>query len=176
MTGLPGYPSRLASRVKHEQLPYAGNNSATFLLNNVHVELTTQWEYEAPQGGGDTHTAVAHGTKATVEIRQPSGQKPNLFVTGADPAEHGDLVRALFVKCESLRAKMPGLAVMDLDSEIQILIPEKLRKGHEAHFGAVMEEFVRYFHNPGSVPAWERPNTLAKYFITTKALELAHEK
>jgi hypothetical protein len=56
---------------------------------------------------------------------------------------------------------------------MQVLIPESWRTGHEEHFAAVMDEFVRYFHTPRAVPAWERPNALARYYITTKAVEMA---
>ena len=39
-----------------------------------------------------------------------------------------------------------------------------------------MEEFGRYFQAPRAVPAWERSNALARYFITTQAVELARQK
>ena len=58
-------------------------------------------------------------------------------------------------------------------SRAQILIPESWRTTHEDHFAAVMEEFVRYFHTPRAVPPWERPNALARYYITTQAVEMA---
>ena len=39
-----------------------------------------------------------------------------------------------------------------------------------------MDEYCPYFQTPRAVPNWERPNLLAKYFITTKAVELARQK
>ena len=53
------------------------------------------------------------------------------------------------------------------------MIPDGWRAGHEDHFGAVMEEFVRFFHTPRAIPPWEKPNALARYYITTKAVEMA---
>jgi hypothetical protein len=44
--------------------------------------------------------------------------------------------------------------------------------GHEAHFGQVTEAYFRYLV-AGELPPEEVPNTLAKYFITTRALELS---
>jgi hypothetical protein len=32
---------------------------------------------------------------------------------------------------------------------------------------------MRYFQTPRAVPVWEKPNALARYFITTKAVEMA---
>jgi hypothetical protein len=54
----------------------------------------------------------------------------------------------------------------------EVVIPEHYKEGHEAHFARVMEKFLEYLkdHN---LPAWEVPNMLAKYYTTTKALEVA---
>jgi predicted dehydrogenase len=175
LTALPGYPVELALRVVNGQLYYAGNNTVTFALRGVHVKLTTTWEYEAPPGGGDTHNATAHGTKATVAVRQPAGAQPEVYVAAADPADHAELVERLQEKCASLR-EFRGLSVEDLVTEARVVVPDELRTGHESHFAAVMEEYVRYFNTPRAVAPWERPNTLTKYFITTKAVELARQK
>jgi len=176
VTGLPAYPSQLASHVVNEQLYYAGNNSVTFTLSGVHVKLNVNWEFEAPAGATDTHTSVALGTNAKVEVRQPPGKQPEVFVTATNPADHLELYRRLSAKCELMRGRLPGLEVSDLGAEMQLLVPDAIRSSHEEHFAKVMDEFVRYFHNPRAIPAWERPNTLGKYYITTKAIELARDK
>ncbi len=54
----------------------------------------------------------------------------------------------------------------------QVAIPEKYRTGHEAHFGEVMERFLQYM-KVGKLPDWEVPNMIAKYYTTTKALQIA---
>jgi len=54
----------------------------------------------------------------------------------------------------------------------QVVISEKLREGHEAHFARVMERFLDYLKN-GNLPSWEVPNMIAKYYTTTKGLETA---
>lgn len=176
VTLLANYPAELAARVIEGQLYYAGNNSVSLALRGVHAKLSTVWDFEAPPGGGDTHNAIAHGTKATVAIRQPQGQRPEVFVAAADPAGHAETLNILRIKCDELQSRVPGLAVDDLASEARIVIPDDLRTGHESHFAAVMDEYVRYFNTPRAVPPWERPNALAKYFITTKAVEMAREK
>ena len=176
VTLLAGYPDELASRVVEGQLYYAGNNSATFALRSIHVKLAATWEYEAPAGGSDTHNSIAHGTKSSVAIRQSQGKRPELFVAAVEPAEHAEIVRVLRVKCEELASRFPNLAVDDRGVEARLVIPDDLRTGHESHFASVMDEYVRYFNTPRAVPSWERPNALAKYFITTKAVELARQK
>jgi len=54
----------------------------------------------------------------------------------------------------------------------EILIPESFKEGHESHFARVTEKYLEYLskHN---MPAWEVPNMLAKYYITTEAQKLA---
>jgi predicted dehydrogenase len=176
VTGLQGYPPELASRTVNGQLYYAGNNTVTFTLSGVHVKLSSLWEYDVPPEGKDKHALAALGTQAKVEVRQLPGEQPEVFVTAVNPTDHAELVRRLSAKCELIRGRLPGLAVLDLNTEMQVLIPEKLRTTHEEHFAMVMDEFVRYFHNPRAIPAWERPNTLGKYYITTKAVEMARDK
>ncbi|MDQ3684771.1 MAG: hypothetical protein M3430_04120, partial [Acidobacteriota bacterium] len=48
-------------------------------------------------------------------------------------------------------------------------------EGHEAHFAAVTKQFLSYLKNPKSLPAWERANMMAKYYVTTKAIELSRQ-
>ena len=52
------------------------------------------------------------------------------------------------------------------------MIPSTYKEGHEAHFAKVTEQFLGYLKNK-NMPAREVPDMLAKYYVTTKALELA---
>lgn len=175
VTGRAQFPPELAPRVVGKSLYYAGNNTATFALRGVHVKLTTLWDYEAA-AGGDTHAAVARGTKATVSVRQDRGGSPEVYVAATDPARHSAMVAALRRWCAAVRDDYPGLGVDDYRTEAKVVIPGGLRTGHEDHFGAVVEEFVRYFHAPRTIPPWERANVLTRYFLTTRAVALARQK
>lgn len=172
LTGLAAFPPELRPYLTEGNLYHAGNNSATYTLRGVHVKLETEWEYESTVGG-DTHECVARGTKATISVRQPPGARPELFVAATDPADHAQTVERLRDRCDSLPRDFAGMSILDLGTEAQVLIPDAWRATHEDHFAAVMDEFVRYFHTPRAVPAWERPNALARYYITTKAVEMA---
>ena len=55
-----------------------------------------------------------------------------------------------------------------------MIIPEKYKEGHEAHFGKVTQQFLAYLKNK-NIPSWEVPNMIAKYYTTTQALELARK-
>ena len=56
----------------------------------------------------------------------------------------------------------------------QIAIPQELQAEHEAHFREVMERYLQYL-TKGRLPRWETDYMRAKYYITTKALELARQ-
>lgn len=171
VTRQAGFAPELRSRVVNGQLYYAGNNSVTFALRGVHVRLATAWEFDAP--AGESHQSFARGTRATVSVRQQPSGRSELFVAATNPAERAEVRKKLRDKCDQLQREFVGMSVLDLGAESQIIIPESWRATHEDHFGAVMDEFVRYFHAPRAVPPWERPNALARYYITTKAVEMA---
>ena len=78
-------------------------------------------------------------------------------------------------KIKALQAEYPGVGVEDRGAEIHITIPDAFRVGHEAHFAQVATNFLKYLRDRSALPAWERPNMLAKYFVTTTGAELSRK-
>jgi len=39
----------------------------------------------------------------------------------------------------------------------------------------VTNQFFQYLKNPASIPDWEKPNMLVKYYISTKSVEMSRE-
>jgi predicted dehydrogenase len=176
VTGSAEYPPGLGpSVVSGDLLLYTGNGSVTYELRGVHVRLTVQWDFESSGPGGDTHEAVAQGTAGRVEVR-PAGGRPELEVVPADPARHRAAYAAIFKRCNAWQGRYPGVSPRDLGDRIRVSIPDAVRTGHEAHFASVVREFVDHFNNPRHVPAWERSNLLARYWLTTTAVEVALAK
>lgn len=173
VTGLPDVPPELAPRLAGDVVNYAGTHTAWLTVRGVGVRLMTCWGYESP--GGDTHVMVARGTSATAEIRQVPGGVPEVYVR-ASGGSHDELVARLRAACGRWQADFPGLAVEDGGGEVRLAIPRALRTGHEDHFAAVMDEYVRYFHAPRTVPEWERVNARTKYHLTTRAVERARAR
>ena len=83
------------------------------------------------------------------------------------------MLAAVRARIASLQSEFPGIAAVDRGGEIQVTIPEALRVGHEAHFAQVTTAFLSYLSDRSALPAWERPNMLAKYYVTTRATELS---
>lgn len=177
VTGKPQFPSQLKLD-KNGGLPYYCNGSMSFRLKGTNVKVQVEWKFQAPEGAGDTHYSVVKGTRAQVMIQQGMEQKfiSELYVLpapGIKPSEAKETLTALIA---SLAEKdYPGLAVVEEKGRFRIDIPVKYRVGHEAHFGQVTDRFLGFLEGK-PMPSWERPNMLAKYFITTKALELSRKK
>jgi predicted dehydrogenase len=178
VTGLPDFPGFLKAKLNDDGvLPCYSNGEMIFTLKGVCVKLSVTWNFEAPQGGGDTHHSLFRGSKAHVIIRQGKEQnyKPEVYVEPAPGANADELAASLKRAVARLQTKFPGLNV---ERELvprpswRILIPEKYDIGHEAHFQKVLEAYLQYMAN-GRLPDWEVPNMLAKYYITTRALEMA---
>jgi hypothetical protein len=133
------------------------------------------WDWEAPPGAGDTHFARYTGTKSIVEVRQTKadGYRPELYIVPTPAAARADVLAGARAKVASLRGTHPGIDVEDRGAEIRVTIPDALRVGHEAHFAQVATVFLRYFRDRKALPAWERPNMLAKYFVTTTGTEMS---
>lgn len=66
----------------------------------------------------------------------------------------------------------PGVSVEPSSGGWEVVIPEKYRVGHEAHFAQVTEKYLQYLID-GKLPDWERQNMLTKYYLTTRAYKLS---
>jgi hypothetical protein len=74
---------------------------------------------------------------------------------------------------EQLQITYPFLSVKNKKNGTYLIdIPQEKRLGHEEHFSKVAKAFLHYVHNQ-DMPEWENENTLAKYYITTTAVEMA---
>ena len=177
VTGEPRFPDGLAASVTDGRLEYYCNTLVSYALRGIHTTLNIIWDWEAAPGAGDTHFAVYKGTRSRVEIRQTlaDGFRPELYVVPADAAVKPQVLSAVQAKITALQREYPDVGLEDRGVEIRITIPEAFRVGHEAHFGQVTANFLRYVRNRAELPAWERPNMLAKYFVTTAGTELSRE-
>jgi predicted dehydrogenase len=163
-TKLDAWPDYLKPLVDQDGvLQTPANGEFTYTLRGVHAKVSVLWKFEAPAGAGDTHDSLLRGTKASLHIRQGAeqGYKPVLYIEPA--AKPDDAWRAALAAAVVEVSKVyPGVAVKELDGRWEVVVPDKYKVGHEAHFGQVTEEFLGYLQGK-PVPAWEAPNTLAKY-------------
>ncbi len=178
VTGEPDFTPELAPWLKDGKLEYLGNNSVHYTLRGIHVELEIVWDWEARDGGGDVYEAVFRGAKARAEIRQgkPENFRPELYIVPNTPALASEVLAALKARIDALQGTWPGVAMAVNGGAAHITIPEKFRVGHEAHFAQVANRFGEFFRNPKALPAWEKAYMLAKYYVTTKGVEMSGQR
>jgi len=177
VTGEASFPPDLAPVVREGRLDYYCNTKVNYTVCGVHVRLNVLWDFEAEPRAGDTHLAVVRGSRARVEVRQGKEEhyRPELYVIPNEAAGRDAVGKALERKVAALQQPYPGIAMRGEEGRIHVTIPETYRVGHEAHFGQVARQFLRYLEAPATVPAWERPNMLAKYHTTTEGVRLAQQ-
>jgi predicted dehydrogenase len=171
------FPASLSASVKDGQLEYFCNTLVTYAVRGIHTKLSVIWDWEPPPGSGDTHFAFYKGSRSRVEIRQSkeAGIRPELYVVPASAEAKSQVLSAVQAKITALQREYPGIGVEDRGAEIHVIVPDALRVGHEAHFAQVTTNFLGYLRDPKTLPAWERPNMLAKYYLTTKGTELSRK-
>jgi predicted dehydrogenase len=168
------FPDYLKNDLTGNILKVYSNGELNYRLCGVHAKVSVTWAYKAPEGAGDTHYSIMRGTKANLIIRQGAEQayKPALYIEPV--TEDASYEKILSEQIRKIQEKYPGVELKKLNTGWEVIIPEKYREGHEAHFARVTENFLEYLNNR-NMPDWEVPNMIAKYYTTTKALELAKQ-
>ncbi|WP_338223215.1 putative oxidoreductase C-terminal domain-containing protein [Algoriphagus confluentis] len=173
VTGKSDFSDFLQKDVKKGSLEVYSNGEMNYTLKGIHAKVSVIWNFQAPEGAGDTHYSLMRGTKANLVIRQGKEQnyRPELYVELL-----GDQDEALeeAVK-ETLQSTYPGIDLEKTTTgEYRVVIPDRYHNGHEAHFAQVTERFLDYFQN-GNLPLWEVPNMITKYHTTTLGREFARK-
>ncbi|MDX9748573.1 MAG: putative oxidoreductase C-terminal domain-containing protein [Paludibacter sp.] len=170
-------PLYLQKYVQNDTLNIYANGKMVYAVKGIHVSLLVRWNFQAPEGTGDTHTSCIKGTGAIVEVVQDesTAYKPELFVRATDGVSKSKFETALNKFVSRLQQTFPDITLKPVGDKIQFIVPAEYREGHEAHFARVAETFFGYL-DKGKMPDWEMPNTLAKYYITTTAVKMANAR
>ena len=70
VTGLDTWPDYLLKDVEENLLKVYSNGEINFKLKGIHAKASVIWNYEAPEGTGDTHYSMMRGSKVNLVIRQ----------------------------------------------------------------------------------------------------------
>ena len=168
VTGEKAWPEFLRDAVKQDRLQYFTNNETLLAICGVHASVKVEWEYEAEPGTKDSYFASYQGTKCKIELREGAAEKyiPEVYlIPGKKSSEMID----------HLRKKYGRYTFEENGDEIHIVIPKGDRTPDSEYFALLADRFLGYVRNPRTLPAWEKPNMIAKYYITTRAVELARK-
>lgn len=176
ITGAETIPDNLKPFVVTDSIiNVPANGTIHYAINGVNAKVTALWNYQAPEGGGDSHYALVRGTKANLVIRQGKEEnwKPELYI---EPLENDEkFAQDLQTTIMGLQQKYPGIGMEKKETNWKITIPDNLKTGHEAHFADVMQRYLQFLKD-GKVPEWEVRNMIAKYYVTTKGLAIAKQQ
>ncbi|MCJ7465100.1 MAG: oxidoreductase [Maribacter sp.] len=175
VTGLDDYPTYLNKELSKEGLKVFSNGEMLYKINGKYAKVSVIWNYEAPEGTGDTHFSIMRGTKSNLVIKQGKDEDflPTLYV---ESQEGTDLEKSLQVAIANvINVRFPGTTAEKMsDSQWKITIPDTFKIGHEAHFAQVTQNYLKYLEK-GNLPDWEVPNMIAKYYTTVAAYKMALE-
>lgn len=166
------FPDFLKKDVKDTILNVYSNGEMTYKLKGVHAKVSVLWNFQAPEGTGDTHYSIMKGSKSNLIVRQGKDQKykPVLYIETKDKSKaYEDAVAAAF---KPVQDKYPGIELKKIAAGWEITIPAKYDTGHESHFAQVANAYMGFL-KAGKLPEWEVPNMIAKYWLTTEALKKA---
>ncbi|MEO8626861.1 MAG: putative oxidoreductase C-terminal domain-containing protein [Betaproteobacteria bacterium] len=174
ITGLDDFPPELRGHVVDGVLQYRCNGVVDYRLRGIPVRLESIWELAIPQGGGDTHSAIARGTRADVVVDQGAGTRFLTEVTVVPAQATEDFAAALEAAIALLQDDFPGIGLAAEGSNFRIAIPTALRTTHEEHFAAVLDAFLADIDNADR-PANAGPDLMTKYTLLGRAAELVHK-
>ena len=180
VTGADSFPTFLQKDVKNDTLNVYCNGATTYKIKGKYAKTSVIWNFQAPEGTGDTHYSIMRGTKCNLIIKQgpEEGYKPKLHIEIEDESNSKELEEVLNTSIlTNIETAYPGINIEQINNTTWALdIPNKYKIGHEAHFEQVTKNFLKYYNDPSTVPAWEIPNMIVKYYTTTQALEFVNNQ
>jgi predicted dehydrogenase len=158
------YPDYLKKYVKDSILSVLANGEINYTIKGVHAKVTVNWKYREPAGSSDTHYALMRGTKADLELRQGSDEKykATLYIKVAPGIPAAEFVTAIEKVKVRFQQKYPGFDLIQKGNE-WIVKPGTFKGTNSAQIA------IGYILN-NSMPAWEVPNMIAKYYTTTSGV------
>jgi predicted dehydrogenase len=178
VTGLKEFPDYLKKDVSGGNLKVCANGEMNYRLRNKAIKITVLWNFEAPEGAGDTHYSLMRGELCDVLIRQGNDEnyKPTVYIDATGATDLAAFESGLKKAVEkTISARYAGLKLTKLtDKRWTVEIPDQYKVGHEAHFGQVTEKYLQYLKD-GKLPKWEVADMITKYYTTIEALKMAKQ-
>jgi len=173
-TQLKEYPGYLQKYISNNKLKIYANGVINYQIKGVNIVLKVVWDFQAPEGGGDTYSSIIIGSKATLQIIQNKEQSftTQLYIKKTKEVGDNEFKTNLEKAIKKIQKTYPFVSIKLEEKLIRVDVLLEFREGHEAQFSRVAEKYFDFLVQR-NMPDWEVPNMLTKYYITTSALELA---
>lgn len=174
VTQKDSFPGYLKKDIKDDTLYVYANGEMNYTIKGIHTRVSVTWDFQAPEGTGDSYFSTMRGTKANISIRQgkEQGYLPTVYIEPAGKQNKPEFKLALNNWIEKVNQRYPGIQLKENNENWQIIIPDKLKLDHENQFSKVALQFMEYLRL-GKIPDWEISFMLTKYYTTIQALEKA---
>lgn len=178
-TNVKTFPAYLDKYIEDGKLKVYANGTIHYKVKDINVALKVVWNYKAPEGGGDTFSSIIKGTKSSLKIIQNRSTNftKQLYIKNTTDTNKNKFESHLNKAIEEIKKDFPTVSIDSSsikNGEYLISIPDEEKRGHEAHFQNVAQNFFDYLVKQ-NIPEWEISNTLAKYHIITTAVNIAKE-
>ena len=173
VTGMEDYPDYLQKDLEGNKLKVYCNGEMLYKIKGKYAKVSVIWNYEAPEGTGDTHYSIMRGTKSDLIIKQGAEEnyKPTLYIKSKG-GENFDKVVMETIE-QQINPKFAGTKAEKVSEDMwKINIPDEFKIGHEAHFAQVTQNYLRFLEE-GKLPNWEVPNMITKYYTTIEGYKMA---
>ena len=173
VTGLETYPDYLQKDLDGDKLKVYCNGEMLYKIKGKYAKVSVIWNYEAPEGTGDTHYSIMRGTKSDLIIKQGAEEnyKPTLYIKSKVGENFDNLITGAID--QHINSMFAGTKAEKVSEDMwKINIPDEFKIGHEAHFAQVTQNYLRYLEE-GQLPNWEVPNMITKYYTTIEAYKMA---
>lgn len=175
VTKLSEYPEYLKKDIVDGKLHTYSNGEMIYKIKGKHAKVSVIWNYQAPEGTGDTHYSIMRGTKSNLIIKQGADEnfKPVLYIQPTVKSPFDDVLKSAIDK--EIQELFPGTTAEKTSNGLwKINIIDSFKIGHEAHFGQVTENYLKYLEE-GKLPVWEIPNMITKYYTTIAGYKMAKQ-
>jgi predicted dehydrogenase len=171
------YPDYLSKDIQGSILHVFANGEMNYTIKGIHARVSAIWDFEPPEGEGDSYSSTIKGTKANLKVKQGKEQnyKPVLYIENIDKRDEKNWNINMTKGLEKLREHYPEINLKKSSNGWEVIIPEKYEIDHEQQFALVIKTYLKYLKE-GTMPKWEIAGMISKYYTTTQALEMAKMK
>src|SRR5690606_34484241 len=162
VTGLDSFPDYLQKDLDGDKLKVYCNGEMVYKIKGKYAKVSVIWNYEAPEGTGDTHYSIMRGAKSDLVIKQgeEENNKPTLYIKSKGGENFDNVINEAIG--QHIHSIFPGTKAEKVSEDTwKINIPDEFKIGHEAHFAQVTQNYLRYLEE-GKLPNWEVPNMITK--------------
>jgi hypothetical protein len=156
-TGETDFPDHLKPRLKDGRFDYFCNKAVDYTLRDLHVRLRTFPRQPRACGSPERRG----GTVSARSLRRAECR-----------------LRSRVGACRAYAARrhdangLAGPGVRGTSRAFSSLDSRALSRWSRRALAMVARRFLDYVRNPEALPAWEKANMLAKYYVTTMGVEL----